>query len=369
MTADHTSTPGNACPVNSHNEWDPLEEVIVGRLEGSMFPDAAIINRHTFPPGEWESIEKHIGRGGVPYAPELIAAAQRDLDELLHILEAEGVRVRRPDVVDYAASFSTPAWTTPSGFSSSNPRDPFLVIGNEIIETPMADRSRYFEAWAYRSLFLEYFKAGARWTAAPRPQLRDAQYDLHFQPSAYGEPLRYVVQEFEPTFDAADFVRCGRDIFGQQSHVTNALGIQWLQRHLGDTYRVHVVQSRYPRVMHIDTSLVPLAPGKVMVNPEFLDVQNLPGVLKKWDILIAPYPIQGRQTTMDVISNWGNMNVLILDEERVIVEKHQEPMIKALKDWGFKPIPCPFENYYPFMGSFHCATLDIRRRGELKSYF
>jgi glycine amidinotransferase len=26
-------------------------------------------------------------------------------------------------------------------------------------------------------------------------------------------------------------------------------------------------------------------------------------------------------------------------------------------------------NYAPFGGSFHCATLDIRRRGELQSYF
>ena len=23
-----------SCPVNSHNEWDPLEELIVGRVEG-----------------------------------------------------------------------------------------------------------------------------------------------------------------------------------------------------------------------------------------------------------------------------------------------------------------------------------------------
>jgi len=26
-------------------------------------------------------------------------------------------------------------------------------------------------------------------------------------------------------------------------------------------------------------------------------------------------------------------------------------------------------NYKPFGGSFHCATLDIRRRGTLQSYF
>jgi glycine amidinotransferase len=62
------------------------------------------------------------------------------------------------------------------------------------------------------------------------------------------------------------------------------------------------------------------------------------------------------------------MNVLMLDEKRAIVEQRQEPMIEALKGWGFEPIPCPFENYYPFLGSFHCATLDIRRQGKLRSY-
>jgi hypothetical protein len=29
---------GQVSPVNSHNEWDPLEEVIVGRLEGAIIP-------------------------------------------------------------------------------------------------------------------------------------------------------------------------------------------------------------------------------------------------------------------------------------------------------------------------------------------
>jgi len=44
-------------------------------------------------------------------------------------------------------------------------------------------------------------------------------------------------------------------------------------------------------------------------------------------------------------------------------------MIRALKDWGFEPIPLPFTKFAPFGGAFHCATLDIRRRGTLQSYF
>jgi len=34
----------NECPVNSHNEWDPLEEVIVGSLENATIP----VNHITF---------------------------------------------------------------------------------------------------------------------------------------------------------------------------------------------------------------------------------------------------------------------------------------------------------------------------------
>ena len=29
-----------SCPVNSHNEWDPLEEIVVGRLEGAVIPSS-----------------------------------------------------------------------------------------------------------------------------------------------------------------------------------------------------------------------------------------------------------------------------------------------------------------------------------------
>lgn len=233
----------------------------------------------------------------------------------------------------------------------------------------MADRSRYFEAWAYRRLFTEYFKAGAKWTSAPKPQLVDAQYDLNYTPPAAGQEPRYVVNEFEPTFDAADFVRCGRDIFGQCSHVTNKLGIEWLRRHLGPGFRVHELTSRCPQAMHIDTTLAFLAPGKVMVNPDFLDIEKIRPLFKGWDVLVAPRPVSTRQTRFDVISLWANMNVLMLDEKRILVEKKQEPTINALKSWGFQPIACAFENYYPFMGSFHCATLDIYRRGTLESYF
>jgi glycine amidinotransferase len=68
-------------------------------------------------------------------------------------------------------------------------------------------------------------------------------------------------------------------------------------------------------------------------------------------------------------SPWISMNVISLDERRVVVEEGEAPLIAKLRSWGFDPIPCPFRAFQAFGGSFHCATLDVRRTGELESYF
>jgi glycine amidinotransferase len=244
------------------------------------------------------------------------------------------------------------------------PRDLLLVVGDEIIEAPMAWRCRYHEIDAYRPLLWEYFRHGARWSAAPRPLLRDELYDAHWErPRAAGQG--FVVGEGEPTFDAADFVRCGRDLFAQRSHVTNELGIAWLERHLGDDYRIHRLTPRDRHPMHIDASFMPLAPGKLLINPERIDA--VPSLFRSWSVLEAPRPARAAPFLM--CSAWVNMNVLMLDERRMIVDRDDEGFIRAARSWGFTPIPVAFHNFNQFGGAFHCAVLDVRRRGELQSYF
>ena len=356
---------GTTCPVNSHNEWDPLEEVIVGRLEGAVIPP-----NH---PAVTFNVPRKVARfyrfvGGHRYPRLLTSPAQRELDEFIRVLEGEGITVRRPEWLDFSKRVRTPHWSS-TGFAIACPRDGFLVVGDEIIEAPMCWRARYFEPLAYRKLFRRYFEEGARWTAAPRPMLSDSLYDADYRPPDTGDPIGYVITEEEVVFDAADFVRCGRDLFVTRSNVTNVLGIEWLRRHLGDDYRIHEVESRCRQPMHIDSSFMPLAPGELLVNPEYIDVNRLPPVLKNWDVLIAPQPDKVRSAVASMCSDWISLNVLMLDEKRVICEKAHPSMQRALSDWGFETIPVSFLHYAPFGGSFHCATLDVRRRGVLESYF
>jgi glycine amidinotransferase len=348
--------------VNCHNEWDPLEEVIVGTVDGAMVPAWHVAIEATMPEDQFQFFR---ASGGKPFPAEWIDEARQELEQLVGILEREGIRVRRPDPFDFGRPFSTPDWSSPAGLYSAMPRDPFLVVGDEIIEAPMAWRSRYFEAFPFRRLFAEYFAAGARWTAAPRPRLPDELYERP-APTADGA-FRSAIGEQEPTFDAADFVRCGRDIFGQRSHVTNRFGIEWLRRHLGDRYRVHELSFHDPHPMHIDGTLLPLAPGKLLINPE--RVQTLPAMFESWDVIAAPPPRIPPSHPLFMSSKWVSMNVFMLDERRVIIESREEELGERLARRGFEPIPCDFQFFNSFGGSFHCATLDVRRRGELYSYF
>ena len=100
-------------------------------------------------------------------------------------------------------------------------------------------------------------------------------------------------------------------------------------------------------------------------------LDRLPPILKRWDALLAPRPdpVDDLMAKFSMCSPWTSINVLMLDHRRLVVEASQVTLQRALKDWGFEPLPLPFLAYGPFGGAFHCATLDTRRRGALKDYF
>ena len=100
------------------------------------------------------------------------------------------------------------------------------MIGNKLIEALMAWRCRYFEFESYRTLIKEYYKQGAEWIVAPKPLMSDDMYvqDFPFDDDAAAmewiKAGKFITTEVEPCFDAAEFLRCGTDIFVQRSHVS-----------------------------------------------------------------------------------------------------------------------------------------------------
>ena len=349
--------------VSSHNEWDPLEEVVVGVIDGSAIPPWHVSLQATMPPASWPLFRE---RGGGRWPADELKRAAEELDAFAELLASEGVVVRRPDAVDHTREFGTPDWRSSGGLEAAFPRDPTLVVGDLMIEAAMGWRSYFYAIHPFRRIVQDYFRRGARWVAAPRPALADELFRDNVNGGDDHE-FRSVIGELEPVFDAGDFVRCGRDVLVQRSHVTNRFGIEWLRRLLGEEHRLHEVAFDDPHPMHVNATFMPLAPGKVLVNPERVD--RVPDLFEGWDVLVAPEPCIPESHPMYMCSRWISMNVLMLDERRVLVEEQETSLIERLEAWGFEPITCPFRTVNTFGGGFHCATLDVRRRGRLEDYF
>lgn len=346
---------GTQPPVWVANEWDPLREVIVGIVDDMRVPEWDQSLQPVVPKLGRAPLQRRSGRR---FPRELVELARKEVDGLADFLEREGVTVRRPEAVDHHRPVVTPHFSSGGGYYSAMPRDGLFAIDDLVIETPMSWRSRYFETFAFRDILMDYFRRGARWVAGPKPQLSDDLWVPEHDPD--NEVFESSITEVEPVFDAADFVRIGDNtIVGQLSHVTNRAGVAWLQRLLGPDYRVmtYVFDDNGP--MHIDTTLLPLAPGKVLTNREW--VSRLPDVFADWEILVPPPSNLDDSHPLLFTSKWIHCNVFMLDQEHVLVEEGERDLADAFRRWGFTPIPLPFKHFQTFGGSFHCATLDVRR--------
>jgi len=360
-------------PVWSNNEWDPLEEVVVGNVLHPHIPELTPEVKATSPPWMWDFyLENH----GQPFPKEHMKKAYLEIEEMCNILRAEGITVRRPDPAG-GEKYSTPDFKS-VGMYSAMPRDIWTIIGDEIIEAPMAWRSRFFEYRAYRDLAKDYFHRGAMFTTAPKPTMSDKLYDAEYPIRSLEDRHklasedRFVTTEYEPCFDAADFIRCGFDIFAQRSQVTNAFGIEWMRRHLqrkDPRYTVHKIKFSDPNPMHIDATFNPIGEGRVLSNPDRVpyDVSMLERA--GWELIKPPTPEVPDDHPLWLSSKWLSMNVLMLDEERVLVEEKEVGIQKMFKDLGIQPVKCSIRFANSIGGGFHCWTADMKRRGMPKKYF
>lgn len=317
--------------VHVHDEWTPLEEVIVGRIEG---------------PSD-------------PLPPRVMEETVEDLALLAAALEKLGVRVRRPERHDHARRFKSPDWET-DGLANPCPRDVLLPVGETIIETPMVLRARQYETLSYRSLLMEYFESGARWIAAPRPRLLDSVYRSV-------DDGRLMLDESEPIFDAANVLRVGRDILYQVSCSGNHLGARWLQRVLGPAYRVHALDNLYDST-HIDSTFTLVRPGLVFANAARISRDNLPPMFRRWDVVYFEDVVDMGYVDRPISSVWVGMNFVMVNPHLAIVDRRQEPLIRELERRGVDVLPLLLRHSRTLGGGFHCVTLDVRRRGGLASY-
>jgi glycine amidinotransferase len=310
--------------------------------------------------------------------------------------------VLRPRWSENSPQFQTPNWSA-AGFDIYNVRDLHIVFGDTLIASAPSSRFRLFETYALQDLLYEnFFADGFKWISAPLPKLKgdyvheiqkprtdleSVEDNLHQRLShGLSERFHYLDND-EVIFDAANIIRLGRDVLFLVSSTGNHKAVQWLQNVLGADYRVHVTHAY--RSSHLDSTILPLRPGMVLLNGARVNEDTCPAVLQGWDKLyftdVAPVPEaevefhksvrlpvyeqlreKGIASSLNHISSpWAGLNVLCLDPGTLLVHDRQTEMIKALEAKKFTVIPVRMRHCYTMLGGLHCATLDVVRDSSL----
>ena len=367
----------NKTIVNSWNEWDPLKHIIVGRADGTVVqaPEPAIERDwpdHGFPLGTYGLLPK-----------EMENKANEQLDNFANMLEKRGITVDRPTPLDFSQKVQTPDWKQKSMFGCMPPRDLLLTVGNEIMETTMSQRARWFEYLAYRPLLERYFKEDPNfiWSAAPKPRLSDGTFKPEYwrewekkTPEEIDKAIHerdWVLTEKEPLFDAADISRAGKDLFIYHSSVTNQAGIDWVRRYFSD-HRLHVIWFYEDNPIHIDATFVLLRPGLALTNKKRIPLTpHFDEFFKKndWELVECAEPALPGYPPLSFCSRWLSMNTLMLDQKTICVDAQEKDQMEQFDKLGFEVIPVEFADVSPFGGGLHCATADVYREGKCEDYF
>jgi N-dimethylarginine dimethylaminohydrolase len=381
--------------LNSHNEWDALKAVIVGTVDGYT-PGLEAANPR---PGLLETASKIAAKA---YPQWYLDEVAEDLEGLCQIFRQAGITVIRPHWSEPSTRFRTPNWSA-CGFDIYNVRDLHIVFGDTLVVSAPSSRFRLFEAYAFHDTFYRhFFDDGLRWIAAPLPRLK-GQYihEIQRAPSelettedglhqrlshGLGQTYHYL-DEDEIIFDAANIIRIGRDVLFLVSSTANRKAATWLGNVLGPDYRVHVTHTY--RASHLDSTILPLRSGTVLMNGARVNEQTCPPVLCGWDKLyfteVAPVPEsevefhravrapvynQLRQLGVEsqlahISSPWAGLNVMSIDPHTVLVHDRQHDMIRALEAKGFTVVPVTMRHCYTMLGGLHCTTLDVVRDSTL----
>jgi len=302
--------------INSCNEWDPLEQCVVGIATDANWPVSDPVFSLESQKTLWT--ETPVPSGPVPQ--HIIDEANEDLDALAAVLTQHGVDVIRPTPFNFQAH---------DGMYNYCPRDRFLVWGDTIVDPAMMYPCRNMEIQCYHDL------------------VDSATHYLHM-PRNEGM-----------TLDAANVCRLGNDWLFLESASGNRSAYNWL---CAQFPQINIELCNFYAGVHIDSTVVPLREGLVLLNGARVNKDNCPKVFDHWDKIYVDDVVAQNFYNYPYASKWIAMNMLVVDPSTVIVDKYQTELIRILEQWNFTVIPLELRHSRTLGGGFHCVTLDTRRR-------
>lgn len=337
--------------VNSFTSWQPLEEVIVGRV---------------YTPEYFGFIKDAKVRDQLC---QVLAESNEDLDNLQRVIETFGAKVLRPNLPDLDKFVEDQADNQEIPIPPLTPRDWQITMGNKLL--------RVLHVPEMDSCLDQY---------------KDCTIDPHVREYDASHVLVDAV--------ASCIVRVGRDVFFDKSEWLTDEQMYWIRDNvLDDRFRIH----RAVTNGHGDAVFAILKPGVIISSMHDADISykdSFPG----WEVcrvrdasITAAMEIgkfryenfNGRWYVQDVhptdefakfvdtyLTKWTgfvketvfDVNCLVLDERHVIFSSYNKQVFDFCQRHGIEPIICEMRHKYFFDGGISCCTQDLKRRGGLETY-
>lgn len=300
------------------NEWDPLEKIVVGTATHANWPTTDPVFAEEGKKTTWK--ETPVPAGPVPQ--HIVDEANRELDLLCEALLRYGATVYRPRSMNFVET---------EGMYNYCPRDRLLVWGDTVVDVNMMYPCRNQEIKNYTRLMAE-------------------AKNILTMPRNQGMVL-----------DAANVCRLGDTWLFLESASGNRAAYEWLCSKFPE---VKIELCNFYAGVHIDSTIVPLREGLVMLNASRVNKDNCPRAFDYWekiwvtDEMIVPQSFY----QYPYASKWIAMNMLVLDPETVIVDAAQTQLHQILKTHGIDSIPMTLSHSRTLGGGFHCVTLDTQRQ-------
>ena len=301
--------------ISTYNEWDSLKSVVVGSAKYANWPSEDPVFALESEKTLWK--ETPVPTGPVPQ--QIVDEADEDLNELARTLHNLGIQVIRPGPRNYPVT---------KGMYNYCPRDRLLVYGNTIVDPAMMYPCRDQEI-----LVLD--------------EVTHKSHDIRRMPRDQGMVL-----------DAANVCRLNDNWLFLESASGNRKAYEWL---CGQFPEVNIELVNFYAGVHIDSTIVPLREGLVMLNASRVTEATVPECLKSWEKIWVTDVVAQDFYQYPYASKWIAMNMLVVDPHTVIVDRHQTDLIKTLESYKFTVIPQELRHSRTLGGGFHCVTLDLLR--------
>jgi hypothetical protein len=387
--------------INSWDEFQPLEAVVVGSTYDSSFFDG-VKNKKV-----------------ADVFKKIVDETTEDIEFFKEQMKSHNIEVFQATPTELGYHKSILDYVDVNGkigYNTENPtyvrdslipihplqvRDDAVVMGNKIFIT-----DKTFEVAGYVDKFKEWF--GEEQVDATlyngqtkfrrtednlREHIKTTGLDIDFDNLSQLEKDKMLEENLMLGFCSPNITRIGKKCLVDLHQTADAL-----------TYLKKVYpQFDYQQLMlggHNDGIFSVLKPGLVIAGPWFKGSEHN---FKGWDVVyfndsrwddVAKWSklkeknkgrwwVPGEEDNAEftefvqlILPNWTgfveetifDVNCLVVDEKHVVVNSNSKELYSVLEKNGLTPIYCPLRHRFFWDGGWHCLTLDVKRSGGQNDY-